>query len=328
MVLPIDNKAIRLPEEIKVEIFCLIRNLLQQIIPSTSVGSWAKDYIQQWFLSDPTYPELGAIPYWSFINAGGNSQKIIPALAAWQLIRLSAKLFDDIEDGIFREKIHDEVNKATVILFAAQLALGESVKWNCTNWEYFAITQKLNQACLLACEGQQQDFHTSVFKGVLIDPDGWKVIAQNKSGELFAWACWVGAFLAGAETEILAFYTEIGMNIGILLQVVDDYWDIWNPNGSSDLSSGRVTLPISYALHNAKTEEQVLLKELIGAVMNKKKGAEKLVIQFLSEKGTEKFIFSSAYYYYCTIDEILKKIDAIESDKLLLLLKKYIPVFS
>jgi octaprenyl-diphosphate synthase len=96
-----------------------------------------------------------------------------------------------------------------------------------------------------------------------------KVLAM-KTGELFALACDMGAYLSGApvrEREALRHY---GMALGTAYQVYDDCLDVFGSEGSAgkslgtDLAKGKVTLPVIALLERDDRALRTKLGTLIG----------------------------------------------------------------
>ncbi len=85
---------------------------------------------------------------------------------------------------------------------------------------------------------------------------------------LISAACWTGAIFGGgglAEERALKAY---GHNLGIAFQLIDDTLDftgeseeLGKPVGN-DLQEGKATLPLIYALQNAKTAERLRLRQI------------------------------------------------------------------
>ena len=96
-----------------------------------------------------------------------------------------------------------------------------------------------------------------------------KVLAM-KTGELFALACDLGAFLSGAplrEREALRGY---GMALGTAYQVYDDCLDLFGSEGAAgkslgtDLAKGKVTLPLLVLLESNDALVREKIESLLG----------------------------------------------------------------
>ena len=93
-------------------------------------------------------------------------------------------------------------------------------------------------------------------------------VITRKTAVLISAACWTGAIFGGgglAEERALKAY---GHNLGIAFQLIDDTLDftgeseeLGKPVGN-DLQEGKATLPLIYALQNAKTAERLRLRQI------------------------------------------------------------------
>jgi octaprenyl-diphosphate synthase len=100
------------------------------------------------------------------------------------------------------------------------------------------------------------------------EEDYFKVI-RNKTAVLFAAATSCSAILAGAsKTESDALY-QYGLNLGIAFQLTDDILDYegeaaeMGKDVGDDLSEGKPTLPLIFAMKNGSKEQSDLIKSAI-----------------------------------------------------------------
>jgi geranylgeranyl pyrophosphate synthase len=203
-------------------------------------------------------------------------------------------MFDDLEDGDATGSVPQATNLATGLLFAAQLALGELAPRGILRERLQEIWQGLNHACLKACSGQHADLAWHI-GAEPPEPDDWFAMARNKSGELLGWACWVGAVVAQADETTRNGLREYGVHLGILLQVADDFKDLWSPGSQGDIKRGRMTLPIVYALFVAgRTNRQALARWLLNA-SHGDPAAENRARERITSLGAQKYILAAAW---------------------------------
>ncbi len=87
-------------------------------------------------------------------------------------------------------------------------------------------------------------------------------ITKNKTAVLFAAATKTGAMVATSDTQIHQNANDIGLNFGVLFQIIDDILDylIENPNldknTGDDFAEGKLTLPIVFLLNKANEDEK------------------------------------------------------------------------
>ncbi|MEJ2558044.1 MAG: polyprenyl synthetase family protein [Anaerolineae bacterium] len=211
----------------------LIREVLDEGDPGTAYRQQLLTVLDEWAEPDTDIPAINILPRLVYEANGGDSFLAAPVTAAWQLICMAAKLFDDVEDGQLRGDLSEGINLATGLLFLASLVLGDLSDRGVSVERVHALNQTLNRAMLRACAGQHADLAARRTGTTAIDPNTWLEIAQAKSGELLAWAAGAGALVAGANERALACYREYGSHLGVLLQVADDFNGVWGPGGPS-----------------------------------------------------------------------------------------------
>lgn len=250
----------------------------------------------------------------------------IPITAAWQFIRLAAKLFDDVEDGESGDRSAEFTNLATGYLFAAHTALEKLPEYGIP-WEpYQRLKNEFNRACLETCAGQEVDLSTRWDRAVPT-PDDWLDVARAKSGVLFAWASWTGALIAGASKAVQDALWEYGLHLGILVQIADDYNGIWSSPSQSDLSAQRVTLPVSYALFVANNDEHETLISVIREANQGQPDALAKERNLLTILGAQKFMLAAAQVQRQAAIEAINRIGLSNpaNHKLVTLLDKTFP---
>ena len=94
-------------------------------------------------------------------------------------------------------------------------------------------------------------------------------VIERKTACLFKAACQIGGILSGASDEIINALGNFGIHLGNAFQIIDDTLD-YESNSSmigkeigDDLSEGKVTLPMIYALEQTSDKEN---KTLINAI--------------------------------------------------------------
>ncbi len=106
------------------------------------------------------------------------------------------------------------------------------------------------------------------FEADLDEARYFKVI-QYKTAQLFEAAAQLGPVLAKEPVEVQQALAAYGKHLGIAFQLVDDVLDYqatnesWGKNIGSDLSEGKATLPLIYALKHASKDEADLIRNAI-----------------------------------------------------------------
>ena len=96
----------------------------------------------------------------------------------------------------------------------------------------------------------------------------FKVI-ERKTACLFKAACQIAGILSSADQKVINAMGSFGMHLGNAFQIIDDTLDYESESNiigkeiGDDLSEGKVTLPMIYALEKTKKVENKILKDAI-----------------------------------------------------------------
>ena len=128
------------------------------------------------------------------------------------------------------------------------------------------ILQVLSHATTMMAEGELlQLLHAGNLK--VTEADYFDVITR-KTATLMAAACQIGAILGGVEPSQEEALSQMGLNLGITFQVVDDILDYTGDERElgkqvcADLREGRITLPLIHALAQASTQDRERLEAI------------------------------------------------------------------
>ena len=179
-----------------------------------------------------------------------------------EMIHLATLVHDDIMDGatMRRHKLTLSArwgNELSVLLgdclFAHALKLAASYPTN-------DVSRRVAAAANTVCQGEilqtQRRFDLD------LSIERYLRIVEMKTAELFAVSCDLGAFLSGADENIVAALRGYGRALGIAYQIYDDCADIFEKEteaGKSlgtDLTKGKLTLPILILLQRATATER------------------------------------------------------------------------
>ena len=126
---------------------------------------------------------------------------------------------------------------------------------------------KLAAASNLVCAGEmKQNFHAGNFE---IEEGLYFEIISEKTAELCAAACGIGAIIVGAGQNQVEAFEKYGRDLGIAFQIIDDVLDLVGSQTDvgktlgTDLFNSKPTLPIIHCLQNLdKGRRDELLKLL------------------------------------------------------------------
>jgi len=309
----------------------LIQAVLNERTLGAAYGQQLVKIVDRSAEQDASDSAIGALPSLVCEVSGGNPGRAGPVTITWQLLRLAAKLFDDVEDGEVSYPSAEVINLATGLIFLAELSLAELLQHNVPPDRVERLAQALNRAWLWACAGQQADLACQA--GMMnLDPDTWLEIALAKSGEPCAWAAWAGALVADAGEQTLTCYREYGRHLGVLLQVADDWNGIWHPRGASDLAAGRrctqrPNLAVCYALSVTKAEERSRLEALLAQAAQGDSTAEAHARQLLTDLGAQGYLLVVAQVQHQQAIAALRDANCL-SPRLTAVLDQVLPALS
>lgn len=106
----------------------------------------------------------------------------------------------------------------------------------------------------------------------------YEEVIFRKTAILISACCEVGAILGGASLENRNALKYFGKYLGLAFQIIDDVLDYLSPKTGKDLGKdfkeGKITLPVIYALENAKNDERKTLLYLLTTPNPEKKDFE------------------------------------------------------
>ena len=119
--------------------------------------------------------------------------------------------------------------------------------------------------------------------------DVYYQIINNKTAALFEACAKIGAISAGADEGGVEAAAKFGHNIGMIFQIRDDIFDyfdskeIGKPTGN-DMTEGKLTLPVIYALNNSYLESvHTLARKVKAGTVNADEIA--FLVEFTKEIG-------------------------------------------
>ena len=110
----------------------------------------------------------------------------------------------------------------------------------------------------------------SNIQNTAISEDVYFDVINQKTAALFEACASIGALSAGASDEEVKKAAKFGQNLGIMFQIRDDIFDyfdskeIGKPTGN-DMTEGKLTLPVIYALNNTDFESMHTLAHKVKA---------------------------------------------------------------
>jgi geranylgeranyl diphosphate synthase, type I len=282
----------------------------------------------------PQEPEAGSASLVDLValccaGSGGSTQSSQPLALAWNVLYTALYLLDGAEDGDLGDGpwsgwgLGAAINLSTGLLATTGLLLSRLEGAGVSAPIAEIIRVDFFGTLLSMTAGQHQDL--TVAEPTL--EQCWR-IAEAKSGCLFALACRSGALVAGGDRELAARCGEFGRLLGLLIQIGDDLDDLWpKANKPSDLSGGRWTLPLAYAMMVLPSAEQARLRELLRAAPADPEAEAKARSQILAV-GAALYLATESRRLHERARETLCAAlpDSPARDRLLELLESYTPL--
>jgi geranylgeranyl pyrophosphate synthase len=163
----------------------------------------------------------------------GDPHRVYAPAASAELYHLAALILDDIEDNSeFRRgapAVHTTTATSTAINVAATI---RSLAYHpvhrspyLSNEEKYEIHRRLDNAATHLVLGQSIDigWHNGWYATPAEFP--YAEMVRWKTGVLFGYSAWCGAFVAGAAPDTCAAAERFGVEAGALYQLVDDHAD-------------------------------------------------------------------------------------------------------
>lgn len=290
-----------------------IRQLIYHELPQSKQGQAFAKQLDQ-FVTLAFEPEAKINPFISLpelccLASNGSPKLCRPIVAAWVLLLLAAKLIDDVEDQAIQDDVPLIVNATTGLHFVIQLILSKLIQAPETAASFLPILLKLDRTMLHACAGQHGDLSNYWQQQEEIDPETWLEIARAKSGDFFAWAAWAGARVTDASDDTLAACWTFGHHLGTLLQIADDFNDVWLSPQPGDLVTGCLSLPVIYARFVSDKATRNHLDQLLAQAQSGKRDAEEKIRQILIEIGAQNYLLVVARMEYFQAVAALEQID-------------------
>ena len=143
-----------------------------------------------------------------------------------------------------------------------------------------AAMGKLAAASNLVCAGEmKQNFHAGNFE---IDESIYFEIISQKTAELCAAACGIGAMLVGGSDSQIEQFESYGRDLGIAFQIIDDVLDLVGTQGNvgktlgTDLFNAKATLPVIHCLKILPQGQRQIFLEVLDAGTEVTKAVELL----------------------------------------------------
>lgn len=234
-------------------------------------------------------------------NYGKVSEVTLNAAVGLELLHTASLIHDDVVDNSPERRAQPSVNalydnKVAVLVgdYLLSTALHHISATNSTTIaEYFATVGKTlaSGEILQLSNIHRQDF----------SEDAYYEVIKLKTAALFEACCVIGALSSGASDLDIKKARSFGQNLGIIFQIRDDVFDyfdspeIGKPTGN-DLSEGKLTLPVIYALNSTKDPYML---SLASKVKNNTVSHDEIIklVEFTKENGGIEYAEKRMLYF-------------------------------
>ena len=224
------------------------------------------------------------------VLTGASSENALKLAAAMELIHTATLVHDDVIDGAKTRRhvatVHHRWNAETSVLLGDYL-FSKAFHLTATTGDAEAC-RLIGRATDRTCEGEMnQSAHR--LNNRTTELDYFRII-RDKTGQLFAVSCLLGARSGGAAPEQLQAAHRFGLRLGYAFQIADDVLDLTadgettGKDQSNDLHNGRLTLPLIRALRLA---DQAGRSELLRMLANPADDPAPLIRQTCVRQGLE-----------------------------------------
>lgn len=246
-----------------------------------------------------------------------------------EIIHTASLIHDDIIDNTTSRRGRDSVHKKwgpNITVLLGDYLYIKSINLSLLS-RHKEIINLLTNISLRMIEGELTEYYLSGNFDIL--EEDYLDILQKKTASLFSGCCQIGGILGNASSEEESYLVDYGQNLGMCFQIVDDLLDISGDEETlgkpilSDLSEGRITLPI---IHSLQDNGQRTRQKIIQLVKKKNYGKEiqKEILDLLSSSGSLDYAYNKAAEFSSRSKEIIGKFPESDYRKSLSLLADFV----
>jgi len=234
----------------------------RRLLMSTVPESWpalARLIAGSWPEAHPS--ALLSLPLAAALVCEGDPDDAAPVAAWWGGMNLALRILDDLQDRDRAGGLWASWGDARGFNAAAalrELSTAALIAGVDDDRQLAALLRDATMGLSRVVAGQELDL-TSIGH----DVPGWWHVNRLKSGELFALVLRLGARASDAEEEEIEALSKAGLELGMALQLVDD-WASTDPAGDArDLLIGKASFAVRTGLQVARGAEREQLEALV-----------------------------------------------------------------
>lgn len=252
--------------------------------------------------------------------AGGDWEWAIPAAAALELTHNFTLVHDDIQDGDVERRgrptvwklwgIPQAINVGDGLFILARIALYRLERYEFDLATIQHVYRVYDEACLRLAEGQYLDIDFEQRLDVSVDE--YLAMIAGKTAALLAASLEIGSRLATDDPQIVGAYRQLGEELGLAFQIIDDILGAWGDStvtgkpAGNDLRRKKKTLPVVFALEQEATAEKRRLHALYQQEMLTDADVE-FALQLLEETDARRYAEDLARQHWQRAMDILAR---------------------
>ena len=235
-------------------------------------------------------------------------QQHIDLAAAIELIHTATLLHDDVVDNSTLRRGHETAN--TIWGNEASVLVGDFLYSRAfqliVRLEHLPVLNIFADATNIIAEGEVLQLLNCH------DPDtterAYYDVIERKTAKLFEVAAQTGSALSTDTKDYWTAMQQYGLNLGIAYQLVDDALDYsassqqMGKNMGNDLSEGKPTLPLIYALRKGNSNQTTLIREAIKTGSSENLSA---IIEIIESTGAIEYTAQAAKQHALKASKIL-----------------------
>lgn len=207
-------------------------------------------------------------------------------------------IIDDSKTRRGRESIHARWGPNITVLLGDYLyikTIGLSLQS-----KHSEIVQILTDVSAKMIEGELKEYYWSGNPD--LEEKDYLDIINKKTASLFSACCQMGGILGNASKKEEDSLIKYGENLGMCFQIIDDLLDftgdekILGKPVLSDLSEGRITLPLIYTLNNDGKVNRKRIAEIMKQKNLKKETLEE-ILEIVNSNGALDYTYQKAKEY-------------------------------
>jgi len=258
-------------------------------------------------------------------------EKIVKSALVVEVFHNFTLMHDDIMDKApirrGQPSVHEKWNETTAILSGDTLMIRAYELLESVTPDHLPSALRLFNKCAVeVCEGQQMDMNFEQREEV--GEVEYLEMIRLKTAVLLGFSLQFGGLLAGANEQTQSQLRELGVNLGLAFQLMDDHLDTFGDSATfgkqigGDILANKKTFLLISALANSSSENKAQLMSWLNKVVFNDQDKIEAVKNIYKETGAEKTSQEKIQFYESRALEILSSLDGEESVKAMI--QKYL----